>query len=213
MSKEERRKRALAQRGGLPDPDATRPRTPLRDREDRGQIEYELASGKSVRAIAKKFNVHEGVLYRHKKLLPPQLKAAYLANFLKPGADLEKLKTEESEAFLQNIAQQRARLLMMQDKAIEDDNAQLVASLAGRILQSQEIVGKYLGELQQHSTKTVVNMMLTPEYLSLRTAIVKALAPYPEAKRAVAQALYTMENNTAQQIAAPKMIDVSPGHE
>lgn len=53
MSKEERRKRALEQRGGLPERDATKPRTPIRDRGDRAEIEFELASGKSIRQIAK----------------------------------------------------------------------------------------------------------------------------------------------------------------
>lgn len=115
-----------------------------------------------------------------------------------------------------NLASQRARLLMMQDKELEAGNAQAVATLAGRIHQNLEIVGKYLGELQQHSTKTVINLMVTPEYLTLRNTLVKALQPYPEARRAVAQVLHSMENNAAQQI-APQMIDVpalpSPGHE
>jgi transposase-like protein len=207
MTKDEKRKRALEQRGGLPEPGA-KPRTPIRDREDRPQIEYELATGKSVRAIAKKFGVHEGALYRHRKELPPQLKAAHLANFLKPGEDLEKLKTQESESFLQNLAQQRARLLMVQDAALESDDAQAVATLAGRIHQNLEIVGKYLGELQQHSTKTVLNVMVSAEYLALRAALVRALQPYPEARAAVARVLHSMESDAAQQIARPPVIDV-----
>jgi transposase-like protein len=216
MTKEEKRKRALEQRGGLPEPGG-KPRPPIRDREDCGQIEYDLASGKSVRAIAKKYNVHEGALYRHRKQLPPQLKAAYLANFLKPGEDLEKLKTQESESLLQNLAQQRARLLMMQDKALEDDDAQAVGTLAGRIHQNLEIVGKYLGELQQHSTKTIVNVLVSAEYLAMRNALVRALAPFPEARAAVAKVLHSMEGDAAQQITHPQVIDVPalprPGHE
>jgi transposase-like protein len=206
MSNEERRKRKLEQRGGLPDPGTTKPRTPIRDREDRGQIEFELASGKSVRAIAKKFGVHETALYNYRRNMPPQLKAAFLANYLKPGADLEKLKTEESEALLHNLATQRARLFLMQDQELEAGNATAVATLAGRIHQNLEIVGKYLGELQQHSTKTVVNLMVSAEYLALRHALVKALAPFPEARRAVARVLHNMESGAAQ----PQTIDVTP---
>jgi hypothetical protein len=217
MTKEQRRKRALEQRGGLPSEPGAKPRTPIRDREDRGQIEHALCTGQSVRAIAKKFNVHEGSLYRHRRELPPQLKAAYLATFLKPGEDLEKLKTQESESLLQNLAQQRARLLMMQDAALESDDAQAVATLAGRIHQNLEIVGKYLGELQQHSTKTIVNVLVSAEYLAMRNALVRALAPFPEARRAVAQVLHSMEGDAAQQIAQPQVIDVpalpSPGYE
>ena len=209
MTDEERKKRAQAQRGGLPEPGG-KPRKAIRDREDRAQIEYELASGKSVRAIAKKYDIHENSLYRHRKLLPPQLKAAYLSNFLKPGEDLEKLKTQESEALLQNLAQQRARLLMMQDAELEAGNSTAVATLAGRIHQNLEIVGRYLGELQQHSTRTVINVLLSAEYLELRHALVRALAPFPEAKRTVAQVLHQMEGAAAEPTAQPQMIDVTP---
>jgi transposase-like protein len=208
MTKEEKRKRALEQRGGLPPEPGGKPRTAIRDREDRPQIEYELTAGKSVRAIGKKFGVHEGALYRHRRQLPPQLKAAYLANFLKPGEDLEKLKTQESESLLQNLAQQRARLLMMQDAALESDDAQAVATLAGRIHQNLEIVGKYLGELQQHSTKTIVNVLVSAEYLAMRNALVRALQPYPEARAAVARVLHSMEGDAAKQITQPQVIDV-----
>jgi transposase-like protein len=194
-------KKKRAPKGGLREPGVTKPRTAIRDREDRAQIEHELATGKSVRQIARKYGIDEGALYKHRKNLPPQLKAAYISNFLKPGEDLEKLKTEESEALLQNLAAQRARLLMMQDAELEAGNAQAVATLAGRIHQNLEIVGKYLGELHQHSTKTVLNVMLTPEYLELRNALVRALAPFPEARRAVAAVLHSKEGSAAQNIA------------
>jgi transposase-like protein len=210
MSKEEKIKRGNQQRGGLPSESDGKLRTAIRDREDRAQIEHELATGKSVRAIARKYNVHEAALYRHRKLLPPQLKAAYLVNFLKPGEDLEKLKQEESDSWLRGMASQRARLLLQQDKAMEEDNEQAVARLAGKIHQNMEIVGRYLGELQQHSTHTIVNLTMTPEWLAFRTKLMKALKPYPDAMRAVAQALHSGESDAAQQISQPKMIDVTP---
>jgi transposase-like protein len=192
-------KKKRAPRGGAAKPGAPK-RTPIRDRDDRGQIEFELASGKSVRAIARKYDIDENALYRHRKLLPAQLKAAYLGNALKPGADLEELKRQESEALLQNLASQRARLLMTQDRALEDNNGQLVANLAGKIHDNLRIVGQYLGELAQHS-KTVVNILLTPEYLELRNALVRALQPFPEARAAVAAVLHSREGSAAQSIA------------
>jgi transposase-like protein len=205
----EKEKKKRAPRGGAPEPGAKR-RDAIRDRDDRAQIEFELASGKSVRAIARKYDIDENALYRHRKNLPPQLKAAYLGNALKPGADLEQLKTEESEALLQNLASQRARLLMMQDRALEASNAQAVATLANSIHKNLELVGRYLGELHQHSTKTVVNVRLTPQYLELRNALVKALAPFPEARQAVAAVLHAREGSAAQSIApalpSPDMI-------
>jgi hypothetical protein len=195
--------------GGLGKPGDKR-RTPINDRADRDRIEFELATGKSVRAIAKKFGIHEAALYRHRQRLPPQLKAAYIGRLLAPGIDLEKLRTDESAGLLQGLSTQRARLLISQDKALADDNGQLVTSLANAIHRNLELVGRYLGEMQTHSTQTVLNVLLTPQYLELRTKLIRALAPFPEAKRAVAATLHEMESGAAARTPRPQMIDVTP---
>jgi hypothetical protein len=101
---------------------------------------------------------------------------------------------------LQSLASQRARLLMMQDQELEAGDSKAVATLAARIHQNLELVGRYLGELHQHSTKTVVNILLTPEYLELRNALVKALQPFPQARAAVAAVLHSREGSAAQSI-------------
>jgi transposase-like protein len=121
---------SYARKGGLPETPGGKPRKSIRFHEHRDQIEYALATGQSVRAIAKKFGVHETSLYRHRKLhLPPQLRQAYIGQLLKPGVDLDKLKTEESEGLLQSLATQRARLLLAQDKALEESDGQLGSKL------------------------------------------------------------------------------------
>src|SRR5262249_40145815 len=204
MTEVETKSKKRSPRGGASVPGA-KPRTAIRDRDDRAQIEHALATGQSVRAIAKKYDVDENALYRHRKNLPPQLRAAYIGNFLKPGEDLEKLRIEESESLLQNLAAQRARLLMMQDQELEAGDAKAVATLAARIHQNLELVGRYLGELHQHSTKTVINILLTPEYLELRNALVRALAPYTDARRAVAAVLHSREGSAAQSLDVPAL--------
>ena len=183
---------------------------PIRDRPDRAQIEHELACGNSVRAIANKFNVHEAALYKYRKNLPPLLRAAYVGRLLKPGADLEKLKTEESEGLLQSLAQQRARLLIAQDSALDDGNAQAVATLASGIHRNLELVARYLGEMQVQTRHTVVNVLVSAEYLQLRNALLRALAPFPDARRAVAATLHEVESDAARSTSQPPMINVTP---
>jgi transposase-like protein len=187
-----------------------KPRTSIRDREDRAEIEFELASGKSVRAIARKYDVHEGALYKWRKKLPPQLRAALIGDLLKPGEDLEKLRVKESSALLKRVAQQQARIVLMQDKAMADGDHKSVASLANAFFKGSELIGRLVGELNQHAQKTTINILASPDYLRLRTALVRALQPYPEAARAVSEALYKAENDAARDIASPPMIDVTP---
>lgn len=99
----------------------------------RAAIEREIALGRSCRAIAEKYGLKKDSVIRHKKKLPPQLKAALLGKALAPEADLEKLRITESDHLLQNLAAQRARLLLMQDAAIEAQHSAVVAALSAQI--------------------------------------------------------------------------------
>ena len=81
----------------------------------------------------------------------------------------------------------------MQNSAMEIGDHAKVALLAGRILQTVELAGKYLGEFAQHQIRTTVSVLIQPEYLEMRAALVSALAPYPDARRAVTAALHAIE--------------------
>ena len=84
-------------------------RPTINDNPDRPRIEYDLARGVPPRRVARKYAISIHACYRLLKRLPPQLRAAHMGARLKAGADLEKLRLDESEALLQNIATQRAR--------------------------------------------------------------------------------------------------------
>jgi transposase-like protein len=201
--------RKPAKLGGLPPPDQKKKRIPITRREDREKIEFDLATGKSIRQLANKYQIHEQSLYKHRQKLPPTLRAAYVSQMLAPGVSLEELKVTESEGILKTLAAQRARLFIEQDKAIEDGNGQLVATLSNSITRITELVAKYLGEMQVHSTQTTISVLISPEYLQLRNKLVKALSPFPEARRAVAEVLHDAEGGAAARVSTP-LIDVTP---
>jgi hypothetical protein len=201
--------RKPAKLGGLPPPGQTKSRTPIRLREDREKIEFDLATGKSIRQLANKYQIHEKSLYKYREKLPPQLRAAYVSQMLAPGVSLEELKVTESEGILKTLAVQRARLFLEQDKAIENENSALVATLSNSITRITELVAKYLGEMQVHSTQTTISVLISPEYLRLRNMLIKALAPFPEARKAVADVLHNEEGGAAARISTP-LIDVTP---
>ncbi len=94
---------------------------------DRARIERDLALGRPLFRLAKKYGVHRDALWRHKRKLPPQLKAALAAHALVPDAtDLEKIKVEQQEGLLAKLAAQRARLLLAQDAALEAEQFAIV---------------------------------------------------------------------------------------
>lgn len=165
---------------------------------DRARIERDLALGRPLRIIAKKYGVSITAAFRHKKKLPPQLKAALAAHALRPAEDLDKLRVEESEGLLGHLAAQRARLLISQDACLEAEQFGLVAQLAAGIHRNIELVGKYLGEFASHSTQTTISILVTPEYLDLRASLLRALQPYGDARRAVAATLHQVEERAVQ---------------
>lgn len=169
---------------------------------DRARIERDLALGRPLGRIAKKYGVSITAAFRHKKKLPPQLKAALAAHALKPAEDLEKLRIEELEFLLSHLAAQRARLLIAQDASLEAEQFGLVAQLASGVHRNIELVGKYLGEFASHTTLTTISILVTPEYLDLRATLLRALQPYGDARRAVAAAFLQVEEKAAQRSAA-----------
>ena len=74
--------------------------------------------------------------------------------------------------------------VLRQAKEIADHELRLKA--IQRAERQIELEGRLLGELEDGAT---VNIAIMPEWLALRAALLAALAPYPEARIAVAERL------------------------
>jgi hypothetical protein len=75
----------------------------------------------------------------------------------------------------------------------------MISRLAGQLHHNLEITGKLLGALNLGHT-TVNNVLVLPAYVELRVGLVTALAPFPEARRAVAQVLHALEAKAVDHI-------------
>jgi hypothetical protein len=178
---------------------------------DRAAIERDLAIGLPVRRLAKKYGLGKDALHRHRKKLPPQLKAAMAAQALRPGVDLEQLRITESEGLLVHLAAQRAKLLLWQDACASSEQFQVASAISAQVHRNLELVGKYLGEFAVHHVTANVSMLISPEYLELRSTLLRALQPYPEARAAVVEAIHRLEAKAAQQ--APQPVQALPAPE
>jgi hypothetical protein len=70
------------------------------------------------------------------------------------------------------------------------DPRDLVLKTADRLRQQTELLAKLLGEL---SDQPQINVLVAPEWLQVRAALLDALAAYPEARTAVAERLLVLE--------------------
>lgn len=78
------------------------------------------------------------------------------------------------------------RLDAFLDKAEAADNALEFRAVAAEWRKQLELIAKLQGELAQEGTITIVN---NPEWVELRTVIVQALLPHPEAREDVLRAI------------------------
>jgi hypothetical protein len=164
-------------------------------------INLALARGVSVRALARRYSLSIDSLFRHRKAhLPPQLRASLIAG---PDLDidLDKLRETESQSLLANLVALRGRLFSILDVAEEHGDGTMLARLAGQLHNNLELTGKLLGDLH-HGSTTINNVLIQPQYVTMRVELVRALAPFPEARMAVAAVLHQIESNAAADIAA-----------
>ena len=178
-------------------------RSPIERDPRRPLIERALAMGIPAKHVARRFGYTSSSIGRYRDRMPPQLKAAIAAAVLKPKeADLDRLRIEESEGILGNLANQRARLLLCQDECTEQGAIEQVAMLARTIHSNIQLVGRYLGLFAQHHVSTAVNILISEDYLRLRQALTLALHPFPDARRAVAAELHRLEGEIAGKMLA-----------
>ena len=74
-------------------------------------------------------------------------------------------------------------------EARQAGNTETALKAVDRVLRQIEFQARLLGELDAPQ----VNVLLAPEWVSIRGMVLSALGPYPEARAAAAQQLLTLE--------------------
>ena len=167
----------------------------------RAQIELGLVHRVPGRVLAKRFGVSADALKRHKRNhLTPQQAAALLAAQRPTEIDLEALEASESEGLLAQLVAQRARLQTYAEQALELGDTKAAIQVERGVISNLELVAKLLGQLVTRHEVRSTSILISHDYLELRSVLVKALAPYPEAARAVGAALHALETRAAQEI-------------
>jgi hypothetical protein len=169
----------------------------------RHQVEIGLVHGVSARVLGQRFELSKDAIHRHaQNHLTQQVRAAILAAVQPTAIDLDALRTSESEGLLGSLMVQRARLLQLAALATELGDVRGAVSTETAITASLALTARLLGQLVSHHNVTHSSILLTPDYLRLRQALVTALRPYPAAAAAVGAALHAIESEAATDITA-----------
>ena len=167
--------------------------------DDCATINLALARGATVPVIRTKWPaLSPDALYRHhRKHIPgpvlERLKIKSLGSILGKSLNVAELTDSENQSLLSQIVALKSSLLGALSEAERADAGQLYSSLAGRLTKLIEVEARILGQIQTGSTTTINNYLASGEYVALRSAMIEALRPYPQAAIAVARRLLALE--------------------
>lgn len=149
----------------------------------RPAIDAALVRGEPLRNIAERFGTSATALHRHK--------AEHLPRSLVAAAEVEDV-AQALDVVAQLKAINAASRAVLQE-ARDRRDGDLALKAADRIQRQIELQAKLLGDLDDRQT---VNILVAPEWLATRTALMLALRPYPEAAAAAALSLSSLEAGT-----------------
>ena len=149
------------------------------------EINTALLNGVSLRNIAERYSVSKTALHRHKEShLPADLVKAREAR-----------EIAKADSLLDQVTELRDKALSILDKAEQAGDLRTALQGVREAKGCLELLAKLQGELAQEGT---VNITISPQWLSLRTVILQALEPYPEARLKLAAALREVEANVGR---------------
>lgn len=180
---------------------------------ERWRIELLKAGGASGNAIGEKFGVSSDALHRHwAHHVTADAKASYLAG----PADMARLHERtaaEGESVLDYLRIVRTSLMSALAACSEAGDARGVAIVSAQLIAVLERLGKITGEIAQiahGATNINVAIVNSPEFARAQAAILRALAPFGDARMAVVAALRELDAETATVDVTPRPLALLP---
>jgi hypothetical protein len=157
----------------------------------------ECASGRSDRLIGLEFGLSRDSVRRHWIGHVSAARKAELIGGPVAIAKLAQRAAEEDRSLIDYLSILRSELFHLFLSAKERGLTFDAASIAQRLLSTLEAIGKVNGQLRQagitinnvNSTSGPTIVLNDPQVVKLQSTIIRALAPFPEARAAVVAAL------------------------
>lgn len=166
---------------------------------DHEKINEAIMGGMPMTHIARKWGINESSLRAHKK---NHISAAYKAvNAATEAATGERKSLDQLRELIPILKNGLDWATGKQDPngnfTVLPNVSQMVAIIR-EIRATLELLAKITGELDERP-QTVINVLNTDQWLLARRAVVEALAPYPEARLAVASRLMLLEGRVVEE--------------
>lgn len=140
----------------------------------RDTVDRLIIAGQPMSQIAKRIGVSDSAIARHRDA------------HLSPA--IAKVEAERGSKLLNRVEHLITRTEAILTAAEESGKVSVALSAVREMRELLRLLGNASGELDERPSVTV-NLLASPEWLTVRARIVGALAPYPAAREAVALAL------------------------
>ncbi len=150
----------------------------------RDEIDHLIINGNTFRHIASQYNFSYRAVKRHKD--------NHLNKKLAKAKEVQEVV--HANSLLGQVRDLQMRALNILDAAEQSGDLRMALGAIREARGNLELLGKLAGELQAGQ---VVNVLVSPQWVTLRSVILESLEPFPEARLAVASALERVENGSS----------------
>jgi hypothetical protein len=130
--------------------------------------------------MARQFGLSKDAVRRHRQHIPEMLAQASRAE-----------EVAKADNLLDRLEDLQSRTEAILSRVEGTDNYSAMLGAIREMRSNLEVIGDVTKELNRQPT---INLILNPEYLELRSAILVALQPHPEAAESVSRAMLEIEN-------------------
>jgi hypothetical protein len=183
---------------------------------DRWRLELLRAGGASLDSLAAKFGLERDAIWRHWQ---HHVTAEMKANYLCGPAELATLAERaaiEGDSVLDYLRLCRTVLTGQLAAMSEAGDGKGAAYVAGQLTRTLETIAKVTGEIGELARSTIningnVSILTDSQvFARVQATMLRALAPFPDARGAVVLALRGLDEENAQAPAAAKVIEHLP---
>jgi hypothetical protein len=179
----------------------------------RARIEIARLGGVGLDQIAAESGVHRDAIWRHMRDHVTEAdKAAYLVDV--PLQEMVARAADEGVSLIDHFRVVRFTLMKQFQLAAVCNDRRAVASLAGKLNETLDMIGRITGEMLRLAPGAVVNnttiFLNSPMFVDLQSMLMRKLQGHPEALGRVVEGLQELEAKAAPVSNGAATVDASP---
>jgi hypothetical protein len=157
------------------------------DRDDRHAIDQALVQGEAFRNVSQRCSVSTAAIFRHYHAhIPQHLRQAHTAQ-----------EVSQADNLLAKVVALEADAKRLQSLAEDAGDLKTALHAIRELVRIIELQARLVGELNDSPT---VNVLVTPEWTTLRAQLFQTLLPFPDARAAIADVLIESNGHASNTI-------------